>query len=89
MAHLYLIDKPFGNNGLALAAQDDDAIVVLIQDGVYLNPAPIVAQEKQVFALRRDVEQRGLAGSLGDGVKVIDYAGLVDLIVEHKVVNFA
>ena len=88
MANLYLIDKPFGGNGLELAAKDDEAIVVLIQDGVYLDPAPILAQEKQVFAMKRDLAKRG-RGNASNFVKAIDYSDLVDLIVEHKVVNFA
>lgn len=88
MANLYLVDKPFGSNGLQLAVKDDNAIVVLIQDGVYLDPAPILAQEKQVFALKQDLTKRGLGNSLSN-VKAIDYGDLVDLIVEHKVINFA
>ena len=37
----------------------------------------------QVYALRPDLEARGVAGRLIDGVTAIDYAGFVDLVAEH------
>ena len=89
MANLYLVDKPFGENGLALAAQDAGAAVVLIQDGVYLDASAVGGSGGSVYAVERDVELRGLRGRLPRFVEAIDYAQLVDLIVEHKVVNFA
>ena len=89
MANLYLIDKPFGENGLRLAAEDREAQVVLIQDGVYLDPSALLHEGRPVYALGADVAKRGLADRLPAGVKPLDYAGLVDLIFLHKVVNFA
>ena len=89
MGNLYLIDEPFGGNGLELAAGDDDAVVVLIQDGVYLDGSTLRKNGRPVYAVERDVERRGLGSRLPDGVKVIGFEELVDLIVAHKVVNFA
>lgn len=89
MGNLYLIDKPFGENGLRLAALDPQSQVVLIQDGVYVDPSEILAAGRPVLALEADVRRRGLAHRLPAGVKQLDYAGLVELIFEHKVVNFA
>jgi sulfur relay protein TusB/DsrH len=89
MGNLYLVDEPFGANGLALAAQDDDAIVVLIQDGVSLDVSALSRAGRSVYAVQRDVERRGLGKRLADGVKTIGFDGLVDLIVANKVVNFA
>jgi sulfur relay protein TusB/DsrH len=89
MGNLYVIDEPFGEHGLALAAQDDEAIVVLIQDGVYLDVSVLGKAGRRVYAVKRDIERRGLAKHLADNIKPIGFDGLVDLIVAHKVVNFA
>jgi sulfur relay protein TusB/DsrH len=89
MGNLYLIDEPFGGNGLALAAKDDEAVVVLIQDGAFLDISALGRAGRPVYAVKRDVERRGLGKRLPDGVKTIGFDELVDLIVAHKVVNFA
>jgi len=89
MGNLYLLDQPSGSNGLALAARDDEAIVVLIQDGVYLDVSEIGKAGRPVYAVKRDVDRRGLGKRLSNGVKAIGFDELVDLIVAHKVVNFA
>lgn len=88
MANLYLLDLPFGRTGLELAKADAGATVVLIQDGVYLDASEIAQAGASVFAVAKDVERRGLRGRLPRFVEVIDYGKLVDLIVEHKVINF-
>ena len=89
MANLYLIDQPFGGNGLALAQHDDEAIIVLIQDGVNLDVSTLGNGVKPVYAVKKDLERRGLAQEKARRVKPIDFGDLVDLIVAHKVINFA
>ena len=90
MANLYLIDQPFGGNGLALAQHDDEAIIVLLQDGVNLDVSTLGNGAKPVvYAVKKDLERRGLAEQAARWVKPIDFGELVDLIVAHKVVNFA
>ena len=89
MANLYLIDQPFGGNGLALAQHDDEAIIVLIQDGVNLDVSTLRDGSKPVYAVKKDLERRGLAEQAARWLKPIDFGDLVDLIVAHKVVNFA
>ncbi|MCL5962329.1 MAG: hypothetical protein M1358_23955 [Chloroflexi bacterium] len=86
MANLYLIDLPFGQNGLELARLDSEAKIVLIQDGVYLGTQDFGS--RQVYAVKKDVEKRGVAGRLPQNATVIDYGELVDLIVDNKVINF-
>ncbi len=88
MANVYLIDQPAGGAALDLATRDGDAIVVLIQDGVYLDVSGLRKAGRPLYAVKRDVEKRGL-GSRLDGVKAIGFDGLVDLIMANKVVNFA
>jgi sulfur relay protein TusB/DsrH len=89
MANLYLIDQPFGGNGLALAQHDDEAIVVLVQDGVNLDVSTLGNRARPVYAVKKDLERRGLAAKATRQVKPIDFGDLVDLIVAHKVINFA
>jgi tRNA 2-thiouridine synthesizing protein B len=89
MGNLYLIDKPFGENALRLAQADAAAEIVLIQDGVYLDPRPLLDAGKSVYAIKLDVEKRGLQQRMAQGVQLIDYGQLVDLIAAHKVINFA
>jgi sulfur relay protein TusB/DsrH len=86
--NLYILDKPFGENGMRLAAQDDAAMIVLIQDGVYMNCSELHMAGRKIYALKRDVEKRGLAFRLPNFVILIDYVSLVDLIVENRVINF-
>ncbi|MEW6365714.1 MAG: DsrH/TusB family sulfur metabolism protein [Acidobacteriota bacterium] len=87
MGNLYLVDRPFGENGLNLAAEDTDAKIVLIQDGVHFDCGSVAGIE--TYAIRRDAERRGQAGRLPAFVELIDYGQLVDLIAAHKVINFA
>jgi len=89
MANLYLIDRPFGENGLNLALGDPDAIVVLVQNGVYLDPTPVLKAGRTVVAVKDDMEKRGLGARVADTVRRIEYGELVDLILAHKVINFA
>lgn len=89
MGNMYLIDKPSGGGALALAAQDDEAIVVLIQDGVFLDVSDLKKAGRSVYAVKRDIDRRGLGERLAAGIKPIGFDELVDLIVANKVVNFA
>jgi tRNA 2-thiouridine synthesizing protein B len=65
--------------------------LLLIEDAVYAvttagaasaGMADAMARLK-VYALQPDVDARGMAGKLVDGVKAVDYAGFVDLVAEH------
>lgn len=66
--------------------------LLLIEDAVYAATAAGVASaslvdaltQMKVYALQPDVEARGMAGRLVDGVTAIDYAGFVDLVIEHR-----
>lgn len=79
---LYLIDKPHANIGLRTARSDEDAVVVLIQDGVLLEPDV----EGEVYAVAHDVEVRGV--DLPPGIEPIEYDRLVDTLFEHEVKSF-
>ena len=79
---LYLIDKPHDDIGLRTARSDDDATIVLIQDGVFLTPDI----DAQIYAIERDVEVRGI--SLPPEVETITYEQLIDLVFESPVKTF-
>ncbi|MCB7128921.1 MAG: hypothetical protein NOU37_08465 [Candidatus Brocadiales bacterium] len=89
MANLYLINKPYGENGLKIAKLDADAQVVLIQDGIYLDARRFVGSKVKVHVLKDDVLKRGLEDRFHEDVDFIDYDQLVELIVHNKVINFA
>ncbi len=71
-------------------AQPGQALL-LIEDGVYAaTPAGAAScglaeatRRLKVYVLRPDLEARGMAGRLIEGVAPIDYAGFVDLVTEH------
>ena len=75
-----------------LAAAQPGAAVLLIEDGVYAATRGHAAAAKlsaalanlEIYVLAPDLEARGMAQSLADGVKSIDYAGFVELVVRHK-----
>ena len=79
---LYLIDKPLADLGFRTAARDDDARIVLIQDGVLLDPDLDVP----TYAVERDVAVRGV--DLPDAVEPIAYEGLVELLFSYEVKTF-
>ncbi|MDO8637432.1 MAG: DsrH/TusB family sulfur metabolism protein [Dehalococcoidia bacterium] len=85
MANLYLIHKQSSAEALALAQEDKEALVVLLQDGVFLDVSGF--NKTQVYAIKWDVDIRGLNQRTPSTVKLISYHDLVDLIVANKVVN--
>lgn len=83
---LYLVDKQFESSALSLLELDEGAKVVLIKDGVYIRVDKIKAEK--IYAMKDDVEKRGLKEFLEGKVELIDYPTLIDLIKEGKVANF-
>lgn len=80
---LYLIDKPMADIALRTAADDPDARVVLIQDGVLLQPE----FDGPVYAVERDVSVRGV--DLPPEIESIDYDTLIEMVFEHETKTFA
>ncbi len=66
--------------------------VLLIEDAVYAVTKGSEGAEKvqaamadlKIYALGPDLEARGMAGRVLDGVNVVDYGGFVDLVTEHN-----
>lgn len=92
---LHIVNKsPAQTSSLAscLRLAQDGHTLLLIEDGVYAATAGLAAasglaaavERLQVVALLPDLEARGVAARLIDGVSTVDYTGFVDLIAEHS-----
>jgi tRNA 2-thiouridine synthesizing protein B len=74
-----------------LATAQPGAAILLIEDGVYAATRGNAAEAKlrdamgqcKVYALGPDMEARGMADRVMDGVTLVDYGGFVDLVTEH------
>ncbi len=91
---LHTVNKsPFERNTLktCLAHAKPGSAVLLIEDGVYAAlsgtaHSDMVTQamaQVSVYALGPDLDARGVANRVLNGIKVVDYAGFVDLAIEH------
>ncbi len=84
---LIVINK--NDPGALKQALNVEADILLIQDGAYFLNAkadnPDLG-ERKVHALKMDVEKRGLADRLVDGVNLVDYDGMVDLLFSSETV---
>lgn len=79
---LYLIDKPLAETGLRIASTDPDPTIVLIQDGVLLDPDLTCP----TFAVESDVAVRGV--ELPEGIEPIAYDELIEQLFEQEVKSF-
>ncbi|HUL65397.1 MAG TPA: sulfurtransferase complex subunit TusB [Burkholderiaceae bacterium] len=91
---LHIVNKsPLEKNSLAAALRyAASGALLLIEDGVYAatrgNAAEGALREAltrvKVYALGLDLQARGMADRVIDGVQTIGYDGFVDLVVEHR-----
>lgn len=92
---LHIVNKsPFERNSLesCLRLVSKDSAVLLIEDGVYGATKGSSVESKvqaalanvKVYALGADLQARGVADRVLDGVSVVDYGGFVDLVTEHS-----
>ena len=91
---LHIVNKsPWERNALdSLLRIAHSGSVLLIEDGVYAatrgSAAEGVVREAmarlKVYALAGDLEARGMADRVIEGVQAIGYDGFVDLVVEHR-----
>ena len=90
---LHTVNKsPFERNSLAscVANITDDGVILLIEDGVLgatnstqSDLISNLANQGRIYALQADLEARGVTNKVMDGIKLVDYKGFVDLVVEH------
>ncbi len=95
---LHIVNKsPFQSSTLqtCLSMAQPGHAVLLIEDGIYAATQGSAAETAvrtacaslKVYALQPDMDARGVTGKLIDGVTLVDYAGFVDLTVEHNTSN--
>jgi tRNA 2-thiouridine synthesizing protein B len=95
---LHIVNKsPFGNNALesCLSCATEGSAVLLYEDGVYgaLQNSRIADSLKEamsrltIYALAGDLQARGIADKVLDGIQLTDYAGFVELAVSNDKVN--
>ena len=72
---------------LELARGASEVGTVLMMDGVYFTATEggkrLMDAGVHVYALRQSVEARGLTGRTLDGIELVDYDRIVDLIMEE------
>lgn len=95
---LHTINKsPFAHSILEVCLRHarDGSAVLLIEDGVYAATKGTAVSHclqdalarVSIYALKPDVEARGMQDRLMDGITLVDYGGFVDLVVEHNAVQ--
>ena len=95
---LHTVNKsPFDHTTLetCLKFAKQGSAVLLIEDGVYaaLRETAVSKQVQDalkrvsIYALKSDLEARGMQNRLMDGIRLVDYGGFVDLVVAHNTVQ--
>jgi tRNA 2-thiouridine synthesizing protein B len=95
---LHTVNKsPFDHNTLetCLRFARQGSALLLIEDGVYAAARDTAVSKRvqeamkkvSIYALTPDVEARGMQHRVMDGVRLVDYGGFVDLVVEHNAVQ--
>ena len=92
---LHTVNKsPFERNSLesCLRLAKKGSAILLMEDGVYgaisgtsvSDKVLSAAKDSSVYALGPDIKARGLGESqLIEGIKIVDYAGFVDLVANN------
>ncbi len=92
---LHTVNKsPFEKDSLAacLRMSKDGCAILLIEDAVYAATDGTAVSDqikeamktKSVYALKPDVDARGMSGKVIDGIELIDYAGFVSLVADQN-----
>jgi tRNA 2-thiouridine synthesizing protein B len=90
---LHIVNKsPAQTSALAscLRLSRPGQALLLTEDAIYAaTPSGAAASgltdsTLRVYVLLPDVQARGMAGKLIDGVTAVDYGGFVDLVAEHR-----
>jgi tRNA 2-thiouridine synthesizing protein B len=96
MAMLHTVNKsPFERNSLnsCLTKSKEGSSILLIEDAVVgALKGTVMADKltdaianKNVYVLGPDLNTRGFTeAEILDGIKIVDYAGFVDLVAEHS-----
>lgn len=61
----------------------EDAVYAATRSAAAASGIAAAVKSLKVHVLQPDVDARGMAGKLVDGVTAVDYGGFVDLVAEH------
>lgn len=90
---LHIINKsPYDRPALDSVLATGAGTILLIEDGVYAAVKGGAEESKlkgamgkfKFYALSVDLEARGIADRVMDGITAVDYAGFVDLVADNK-----
>jgi tRNA 2-thiouridine synthesizing protein B len=90
---LHIINKsPYDRPALDSALATGEGSILLIEDGVYAAVKGGAEESKiksamgkfKFYALTVDLEARGIADRVMDGITTVDYGGFVDLVADNK-----
>lgn len=95
---LHTVNKsPYERNTLAscIKCATKGSAVLLIEDGIYGaikgNPQEQALRDlmksAKVYALKPDLDARGMLGNHIEGIEIVGYDAFVDLVVKHKAVQ--
>ncbi len=95
---LHTVNKsPFEHRALeaCLKFARQGSAVLLIEDGVYAAARDTAVSGQvqdalkrvSIYALKSDLEARGMQNRVMDGIRLVDYGGFVDLVAEHNAVQ--
>lgn len=84
-----------GTLGACLKVLGADDALLLIEDGVYgsinvpENQSTLKAglahlEQGKIFALKEDIQARGIESRLIKGIVLVDYKGFVELVVKYQ-----
>jgi tRNA 2-thiouridine synthesizing protein B len=87
---LHIINKSHSDRSIetVLRLAKQGSAVLLIEDAVYAATTGNVVAAKiqaamadlKIYALKPDLDTRGMAGRVMEGITLVDYAGFVDLV---------
>jgi len=83
---IYIMDKTNVETGISYAKMDENAKIILIQDGLY---APTdIFEGLKVFAFADEVIERGLEDILPKSIERITYDEGIDIMTDEKIISF-
>lgn len=83
---IYIMDKTNIETGISYAKMDEEAKIILIQDGLYASPE--LFEGMKVFAFSDEVTERGLDEILPQSIEKITYDEGIDIMADEKIISF-
>jgi tRNA 2-thiouridine synthesizing protein B len=87
-----LLKSPFERNeieNMDIISRDNERCVLLFQDAIYYATTDAIREQLlqknyTIYALEDELEARGFESFSKSGVRIIDYEGAIDLVMENN-----